>query len=142
MDDSEAGERELHVIESERPEPSENAETAAARSPPAPDEPPASNSNAAAARGRERGEVAAAADRSEPRANSKLAVLVDLLSRDGGATLSELTSATGWLPHTTRAAMTRLRQRGFGLERFRNEVGGASTFRIRSDRHPAQGAGQ
>ncbi len=106
------------------------------------DEPPASNLNAAAASGQERGEVSALADRSEPRANSKLAVLVDLLSRDRGATLSELTSATGWLPHTTRAAMTRLRQRGFGLERFRNEAGGASIFRIRSDRHPAQGAGQ
>ena len=43
-------------------------------------------------------------DRSEPRANSKLALLVDLLSRDRGATVEELTTATGWLPHTTRAA--------------------------------------
>ena len=36
-------------------------------------------------------------DRSEPRANSKLALLVDLLSRDRGATVEELTTATGWL---------------------------------------------
>jgi hypothetical protein len=107
-----------------------------------PDEPPASNMNAAATSGQERGEAGASADRSEPRANSKLALLVDLLSLDRGATLSELTSATGWLPHTTRAVMTRLRQRGFGLERFRNEAGGASIFRIRSDRHPAQRTGQ
>lgn len=100
------------------------------------------NLNAAATSGKERGEVGVSADRYEPRANSKLAVLVDLLSRDRGATLSELTSATGWLPHTTRAAMTRLRQRGFGVERFRNEAGGASILRIRPDRHPTQGAGQ
>ena len=34
----------------------------------------------------------------------------------GGATLDDLTAATGWLPHTTRAAITRLRQRGFEIE--------------------------
>ena len=57
--------------------------------------------------------------RSEPRANSKLALLVGLLSSDRGATIEELVAATGWLPHTTRAALTRLRQRGFGFERFK-----------------------
>ena len=76
--------------------------------------------------------------RSQLRANSKLAHLVGLLSRDCGATLVELTTATGWLPHTTRAALTRLRQRGFELERLRNEAGGASIFRIQSDRHGVQ----
>ena len=30
-----------------------------------------------------------------------------------GATLVELVSMTGWQPHTARAALTRLRQRGF-----------------------------
>ncbi|MFL5333805.1 MAG: DUF3489 domain-containing protein [Geminicoccaceae bacterium] len=30
-----------------------------------------------------------------------------------GATLVELVSLTGWQPHTARAALTRLRQRGF-----------------------------
>ncbi len=77
--------------------------------------------------------------RSEPRANSKLALLLTLLSRDRGATIAELTTATGWLPHTTRAALTRLRKRGFGLERLKDEASSASTFRVLSDRR-AQGA--
>jgi hypothetical protein len=42
----------------------------------------------------------------------KLGLLVTALAQDGGATIDALTSLTGWLPHTTRAAMTRLRQRG------------------------------
>ena len=80
--------------------------------------------------------------RSEPRANSKLALLVDLLSRDRGAAVEELTTATGWLPHTTRAALTRLRHRGFGLERCKGETGGASIYRLVADRRSAQGATQ
>jgi hypothetical protein len=81
-------------------------------------------------------------DRSEPRANSKLALLVDLLSRDRGATIAELTTATGWLPHTTRAALTRLRQRGLGLERVKGETSGPSTYRVATDRARAQGTGR
>jgi Protein of unknown function (DUF3489) len=77
--------------------------------------------------------------RSEPRANSKLALLLGLLSRDRGATIAELTRATGWLSHTTRAALTRLRQRGFGLERLKGEAGGASIFRVVSHDRRAEG---
>jgi site-specific DNA recombinase len=36
-----------------------------------------------------------------------------LLQRDCGATLEELIAATDWLPHTTRAALTGLRKRGY-----------------------------
>jgi hypothetical protein len=78
--------------------------------------------------------------RSEPRANSKLALLLSLLSRDRGATIAELMAATGWLPHTTRAALTRLRQRGFGLERFKGGAGCASTFRAVSDDRRGEGS--
>jgi Protein of unknown function (DUF3489) len=80
------------------------------------------------------------ADRSEPRANSKLALLLTLLSRDRGATIEELAGATNWLPHTTRAALTRLRHRGFGLERVKGETGGASTYRLMAQQSRAQGA--
>jgi hypothetical protein len=38
----------------------------------------------------------------QPRAGSKLAAIVALLERDGGATLDELCEATGWLKHTLR----------------------------------------
>ncbi len=33
-------------------------------------------------------------------------------------------TATGWLPHTTRAALTGLRKRGFMVERRTGEAGG------------------
>jgi len=46
------------------------------------------------------------------RAGTKAALLMDLLSREGGATLDDLTRATGWLPHTVRAALSGLRKKG------------------------------
>ena len=49
------------------------------------------------------------------RPGGKLGVLLEAVSRPQGATLEDLTAASGWLPHTTRAAITRLRQRGFDV---------------------------
>jgi len=69
-----------------------------------------------------------------PRAGSKQALIIDMLSKDAGATLDALVAATGWLPHTTRAALTGLRKRGFVIERSRDEKSG--TF-YRIARHPA-----
>ena len=51
-----------------------------------------------------------------PREGSKLAAVVGLLRREGGATI-DLAAAMGWLPHTTRAALRGLRKRGFGIDR-------------------------
>jgi hypothetical protein len=48
---------------------------------------------------------------------TKRALIIAMLSREEGASLNDLTGATGWLPHTTRAALTGLRQKGFGIER-------------------------
>ena len=48
-------------------------------------------------------------------AKGKLGVLLELVSRPQGATLEDLTAASGWLPHTARAAITRLRQRGYDV---------------------------
>lgn len=42
-------------------------------------------------------------------AGSKKALVAELLGRGEGASLAELTEATGWQPHTTRAALSRLR---------------------------------
>jgi hypothetical protein len=47
-----------------------------------------------------------------PRAESKIALVTRLLARNEGASLDEMVSATGWLPHTTRAALTGLRKKG------------------------------
>ena len=66
-----------------------------------------------------------------PRAGSKQALVTEMLSANGGATLDALVRATGWLPHTTRAALTGLRKRGFSIERSR-EAGEASMYHIAS----------
>ena len=52
-----------------------------------------------------------------PREGSKLAAVVGLLRREGGATVEQVADAMGWLPHTPRAALTGLRKRGFGIDR-------------------------
>ena len=72
-----------------------------------------------------------------PRAGSKQALVVEMLSKEPGATLDALIEATGWLPHTTRAALTGLRKRGFAVERFRHETIG-SLYRIASRPSPAR----
>ena len=46
------------------------------------------------------------------KAGSKQALIIDLLTQGTGATLKDLEAATGWLPHTTRAALTGLRKKG------------------------------
>jgi Protein of unknown function (DUF3489) len=56
-----------------------------------------------------------------------------LLQRDYGATLEELIAATDWLPHTTRAALTGLRKRGYAATIDRSDKERGSTYRARSD---------
>ena len=46
--------------------------------------------------------------------------MISMLSNEAGATLRTLGEVTGWLPHTTRAALTGLRKRGFAIERVRD----------------------
>ncbi len=64
-----------------------------------------------------------------PRPGSKQALVVEMLGREDGASLDALIEATGWLPHTTRAALTGLRKRGYSVERIRDESKG-SLYRI------------
>jgi Protein of unknown function (DUF3489) len=64
-----------------------------------------------------------------PRDGSKLARVINLLQRSDGATIPNLTEATGGLPHTTRAALTGLRKRGYAA--IRERIGaGDSVYRI------------
>lgn len=56
-------------------------------------------------------------------------LVVDLLQRPDGASLTELVSATGWLPHTTRAAICRLRQAGHAVTKSPRPDGG-NAYRI------------
>jgi len=63
---------------------------------------------------------------------TKRATVIAMLSRDEGSTLADLMDATGWLPHTTRAALTGLRQKGFLVERTRPDDA-PSIYRIVAD---------
>ena len=53
----------------------------------------------------------------QPRNSSKIVRVIALLKRETGATIDEIIAETGWLPHTSRAALTGLRKRGFAIER-------------------------
>jgi Protein of unknown function (DUF2924)/Protein of unknown function (DUF3489) len=55
--------------------------------------------------------------------------VIEHLQHADGATIVNLTDATGWLPHTTRAALTGLRKRGYAVIRERR-VAGDSVYRI------------
>lgn len=52
-----------------------------------------------------------------PRA-SKAEQLKMLVSSPSGITVEDLSAKLGWLPHTTRAALTRMRQTGITLEKL------------------------
>jgi hypothetical protein len=66
---------------------------------------------------------------SPAREGTKRALVIGLLSRPEGAGLDVLVEATGWLPHTTRAALTGLRQAGHAISRGTDEAG-RSVYRI------------
>src|SRR5258708_18842545 len=64
-----------------------------------------------------------------PRDGSKLALVIEHLQRVDGATIVDLSETMGWLPHTTRAALTGLRKRGYAV--IRERIGaGDSVYRI------------
>ena len=54
---------------------------------------------------------------------TKQNLIIGLLQREEGASLGQLVEATGWLPHTTRAALTRLRQSGHDLQKEKRDTG-------------------
>jgi hypothetical protein len=56
-----------------------------------------------------------------PARASKTSSVLALLQRDDGATMTELIETTGWLPHTTRAALTGLRKKGHAIERGKRD---------------------
>ncbi|MDQ3479295.1 MAG: DUF3489 domain-containing protein, partial [Pseudomonadota bacterium] len=58
---------------------------------------------------------------------SKQSQLAALLVRDEGATLDEMIATTGWLPHSTRAALTGLKKKGYAISS--DKVDGVRTYR-------------
>ena len=64
----------------------------------------------------------------KPAPATKTTAVIALLEREQGATLAELFAATGWLPHTIRAALTGLRKKGHVIERSKR--GDETCYRI------------
>ena len=79
--------------------------------------------------------------KSTPERETKTAILRKLLSRKAGADLAALQSATGWQPHSVRAALSGLRKAGYSIDRvLSDECEPVSvpqqpqSFRLRRDR--------
>ena len=56
------------------------------------------------------------------------ATVFELLRRTDGATLADLTAATGWQNHTARAVLTGLKKKGHTIERAKED--GVSRYRM------------
>lgn len=63
--------------------------------------------------------------------------VIALLAREEWARIGELIAATGWLPHTTRAAITGLRRSGYSVETTRDANG--TLYRIPTTDHAGEG---
>lgn len=73
-----------------------------------------------------------------PRA-TKAAILRQILSRKSGADLAALQTATGWQPHSVRAALSGLRKAGYSIDRAAPVKPGDDTvYRITSGPESAQ----
>jgi hypothetical protein len=66
--------------------------------------------------------------------------VLSLLSRPQGATIDDLLGATGWLPHTTRAALTGLRKKGYEFAKSKNAEG-ETVYRTENPKASAKDAG-
>ncbi len=60
----------------------------------------------------------------------KTAAVIKLLERKDGASIEMLSEATGWLPHSTRAALTGLRKKGYEVERGKAKDKTTTIYRI------------
>ena len=61
---------------------------------------------------------------------TKKAQLIQLLTRKAGADVATISEKLGWLPHTTRAALTSLRKAGFEISAEKAGEGKPLSYRI------------
>ncbi len=64
-----------------------------------------------------------------PRQDTKKAMVIALLRQAGGASIDDIVTLTGWLPHTARAALTGFAQ-GWMDDRVGSTARSATTYRI------------
>ncbi len=63
-----------------------------------------------------------------PAPTTKTARLIALLQSEPGASITDIVTAFGWLPHSARAALTGLRKRGHAIVRSSSD--GTTRYRI------------
>ncbi len=61
--------------------------------------------------------------------STKLDTILKHLGHKNGATLPALEKATGWQPHSVRAALTGLRKKGHAIERSKDGKG-VTVYRV------------
>ena len=66
-----------------------------------------------------------------PSPRTKIDTVRKMLSRPAGASIAQLQKTTGWQPHSVRAALTRLRQKGHAIERSVDN--GPTKYRITAE---------
>lgn len=66
---------------------------------------------------------------SSPKTQTKAAKVERLLSRQRGATLDDICKATEWKPHSARAFLSGLRNKGFTIVREKHDSANSS-YRI------------
>jgi hypothetical protein len=72
----------------------------------------------------------AVAGRRVPRRATKRDRLIRRLKGAAGREVATLSREFGWQPHTTRAALSRLRKAGYAIERLPPRKNGRSRYRI------------
>lgn len=84
----------------------------------------AKTANPKARASRKKTEKTNAVERTIPHEFSKKAVVIEMIERDGGATLDEIVKKTGWQRHTVRDLRSTLRSKsGLGIQRIDREDG-------------------
>ena len=71
------------------------------------------------------------AQSAKPELTTKNQQVIHLLSREGGATLEDMSTLAGWQPHSTRSFMTGLKKKGHVIES--DKIDGVRRYRITSN---------
>jgi hypothetical protein len=68
----------------------------------------------------------------KPSKATKKARLISLLGNNTGSDVASISKKFGWLPHTTRAALSRLRKAGYEITGMKMGAGKPTKYRITS----------
>ena len=63
---------------------------------------------------------------------TKKSRLISLLSKKAGANITSISKKFGWLPHTTRAALSGLRKTGYEISSMKSGTGKTTKYHITS----------